>query len=257
MIPNGPFAIIRRAGRAAVEVFTGDVVTPSTRSPTSRCRTGRPGHARSPLVPYRQIAERGFACVDDGAPLECLRIDRPRPASRSTTCWRRCRTAARALHRRRLRHRRRRSTPRSSPRVLRDEIGRGEGANFVIHRVFEATVDGDPLRRRAGRASRRLLLGERGAYWTFLRAHRRPHAGRRDAGAARQRRRRPGHDEPDQRHVPAPGRPDRADLLRLPRRPEGDRRALHGARRGAEDDGRGRRAAAGRWSGRTSRRCRT
>ena len=32
------------------------------------------GPATLAVVPYRQIAERGFACVDDGSPLECLRV---------------------------------------------------------------------------------------------------------------------------------------------------------------------------------------
>ena len=86
-------------------------------------------------MPYRQIAERGFACVDDGAPLECLAIaaHAAGPAGRGPG------GAAR----------RRRYAPTAARfdipdeeyaeivgRVLRDEIGRGEGANFVIHRVF-------------------------------------------------------------------------------------------------------------------------
>ncbi|MCZ9341708.1 chorismate-binding protein, partial [Streptomyces sp. TRM76130] len=52
-------------------------------------------------------------------------------------------------------------------RVLAEEIGRGEGANFVIRRTYRGTIPG------FGRADalalfRRLLAGERGAYWTFV-----------------------------------------------------------------------------------------
>lgn len=52
-------------------------------------------------------------------------------------------------------------------RVLQEEIGRGEGANFVIRRTYEGGIPG------FGRADalalfRRLLVGERGAYWTFV-----------------------------------------------------------------------------------------
>jgi phenazine biosynthesis protein phzE len=59
--------------------------------------------------------------------------------------------------------------------VLREEIGRGEGANFVIRRTYEGEIPG------FGRADalalfRRLLVGERGAYWTFV-----VHTGRADA----------------------------------------------------------------------------
>ncbi len=51
--------------------------------------------------------------------------------------------------------------------VLDEEIGRGEGANFVIRRTYEGGIPG------FGRADalalfRRLLEGERGAYWTFV-----------------------------------------------------------------------------------------
>jgi phenazine biosynthesis protein phzE len=51
--------------------------------------------------------------------------------------------------------------------VLRDEIGHGEGANFVIHRVFQARVEGDPV-AAARAAFGRLLVAEQGTYWTFL-----------------------------------------------------------------------------------------
>ncbi|MFD7947144.1 anthranilate synthase family protein, partial [Streptomyces sp. NPDC059744] len=52
-------------------------------------------------------------------------------------------------------------------RVIEDEIGQGEGANFVIRRTFQGGIPG------FGRADalalfRRLLAGERGAYWTFV-----------------------------------------------------------------------------------------
>lgn len=51
--------------------------------------------------------------------------------------------------------------------MLHEEIGRGEGANFVIRRTYEGEIPG------FGRADalalfRRLLVGERGAYWTFV-----------------------------------------------------------------------------------------
>ncbi|CAM5226547.1 anthranilate synthase OS=Streptomyces aurantiogriseus OX=66870 GN=GCM10010251_40950 PE=4 SV=1 [Streptomyces aurantiogriseus] len=52
-------------------------------------------------------------------------------------------------------------------RVLRDEIGRGEGANFVIRRTYEGEIAGFS-RADALALFRRLLEGERGAYWTFV-----------------------------------------------------------------------------------------
>ncbi|MFJ3085592.1 anthranilate synthase family protein [Streptomyces sp. NPDC086838] len=117
------------------------------------------------LVPFRQIAERGFDVRDDGTPLSVLVADE------SYTL-----TVDEALER----------LPRHEVhvadgefdvsdeeyagtvrRVIEDEIGRGEGANFVIRRTFRGRIDG------FGRADalalfRRLLAGERGAYWTFV-----------------------------------------------------------------------------------------
>ena len=159
-----PFALLHRDGADHVDVLTGDVVTVATLADIP-LTPGRPGPQTLALVPYRQITERGFACVDDGAPLECLRI-----ATRTT------RPLAELIA----------ELPETPvalrdgafdlsdeaygeivAEVLRNEIGHGEGANFVIHRVFTATVDGDPL-AAARSAFRELLTREQGAYWTFL-----------------------------------------------------------------------------------------
>jgi 2-amino-4-deoxychorismate synthase len=152
-----PFALVRREGRDVVEVLSGDV------SVVDRL-ADIPIPALA-LVPYRQVRERGFECVDDGAPLVVLR-----PVFQDAVPLD---AVLKAL-------------PADPPRlsdvdfdvpdeeyaetvraVLRDEIGRGEGSNFVIHRTYRARVEGDPL--RAARAVfGRLLRAERGAYWTFL-----------------------------------------------------------------------------------------
>jgi phenazine biosynthesis protein phzE len=162
VIPQGPFALISRGGSAEVEILSGDVVSVPTLSDIPV--PSGVGPLTLALVPYRQVAERGFACVDDGAPLECLRIaactvaplaavldilpDEP-PALRGGDFDVADEEYADLVG-----------------RVLDEEIGRGEGSNFVIHRVFEATVEGDPV-RAALAAFARLLRDERGAYWTF------------------------------------------------------------------------------------------
>ncbi|GIJ49972.1 phenazine-specific anthranilate synthase component I [Virgisporangium aliadipatigenens] len=150
--PPGPFALLRRSH--GVEFITGTVSTVDRLADIPL-----PSLA---VIPYRQVAERGFDHVDDGVPLECLRVE-------SHT------TLDPALF-----------PPLDPPSlsdgrfdlddatyastvedVLRDEIGRGEGANFVIHRTYEADVLGDPV-AAALAAFGRLLRDERGAYWTFL-----------------------------------------------------------------------------------------
>ncbi|MEU2026021.1 anthranilate synthase family protein [Streptomyces sp. NPDC016469] len=117
------------------------------------------------LVPFRQIAERGFDVRDDGTPLSVLVADETYTMPLDE--------ALAALPRHEVRvddgefdvsDEEYAGTVR---RVIEDEIGRGEGANFVIRRTFRGRIDG------FGRADalalfRRLLAGERGAYWTFV-----------------------------------------------------------------------------------------
>ncbi|MEV1286192.1 chorismate-binding protein [Micromonospora sp. NPDC049679] len=162
----GPFALVRREGADQLEIFTGTVRSVD-RLADIPLPPGPPGPRTLALVPYRQIAERGFACVDDGAPLECLAITRHEAVPLASALTLLPDTGI----------------PTTGggfdlsddeyagivDRVLRDEIGRGAGANFVIHRTYQAQLADDvtPL-AAALTALRRLLLGERGAYWTFL-----------------------------------------------------------------------------------------
>ncbi|GAA4600349.1 phenazine biosynthesis protein phzE [Actinoplanes octamycinicus] len=152
-----PFAYLHRDGADHVEVLTGDVITVEQLAGIP-LEPGRPVLA---VVPYRQIRERGFACVDDGAPLECLLVDsrETRPLSDFPAGELRVSGGRFDLDDDEY--------GRIVEDVLRDEIGHGEGANFVIHRVFEASVDGDPV-DAARAAFGRLLAQEQGTYWTFL-----------------------------------------------------------------------------------------
>ncbi len=149
-----PFALLRREGRERVELLRGEV--------TSVARLADlPDAQQLALVPYRQLRERGDACHDDGAPLLTLLVRE------------RTELAAEEL-------------PEVAPprirdgdfdicddayalqvkAVLEEEIGRGEGANFVLRRSFVGYCD-DVTATALG-AFRQLLAQERGAYWTFL-----------------------------------------------------------------------------------------
>ncbi|RST19457.1 phenazine-specific anthranilate synthase component I [Streptomyces sp. WAC05374] len=117
------------------------------------------------LVPFRQLRERGFDVRDDGTPLSVLVADEAYELP-----------LAEALERL-PRHRvtveggafdvSDEEYARTVRRVVEDEIGRGEGANFVIRRTYRGRVPGFG-RRDALALFRRLLAGERGAYWTFV-----------------------------------------------------------------------------------------
>jgi phenazine biosynthesis protein phzE len=161
-----PFAVLYREGGPGVEVFVGDVVDVAALAdiplPGSDARAVGPQVLA--LVPYRQVVERGFVCHDDGTPLRCLVIrDRevlrleqalevlPAEALEVTDGGFDVDDDAYAA---------------TVARVVEQEIGRGEGANFVIRRDYHASTP-VPAPQAALRLLRRLLLGEPGAYWTF------------------------------------------------------------------------------------------
>ncbi|MFD0271487.1 anthranilate synthase family protein [Streptomyces sp. NPDC127106] len=159
-----PFALLRRRtpGRDhdTVEVLLGPVHE-AERLADLPVRT-LPSLA---LVPFRQIRERGFDVRDDGTPLAVLAAEETYEVPLAEAL------AVLPAHAVRVEDggfdvpdEEYADTVR---RVLEDEIGRGEGANFVIRRTFRGRIDG------FGRADalalfRRLLLGERGAYWTYV-----------------------------------------------------------------------------------------
>ncbi|MFE0473030.1 anthranilate synthase family protein [Streptomyces sp. NPDC058947] len=156
-----PFALLRRRtpghDHELVEVLIGPVAAHE--------RLADLPDESLALVPFRQIRERGFDVRDDGTPLLALT-----PEESYTV------PLAEALEQLPAHEVRvddggfdvpDEDYARIVGRVLEEEIGGGEGANFVIRRTYEGDIPG------FGRADalalfRRLLEGERGAYWTFV-----------------------------------------------------------------------------------------
>ncbi|MEI5100099.1 anthranilate synthase family protein [Streptomyces sp. PmtG] len=155
-----PFALLRRRapGRDhdTVEVLTGPVAA------YDRLADLPEGLA---LVPFRQIRERGFDVTDDGTPLLALTPDEtyeiPLRQALAELPAHDVRVEGRGFDVSDERY------AEIVGRVLREEIGSGEGANFVIRRTYEGEIPGFG-RRDALALFRRLLEGERGAYWTFV-----------------------------------------------------------------------------------------
>ncbi|MER7798060.1 chorismate-binding protein [Microbacterium sp. NPDC096154] len=165
---DASFALIARAGASGsvehIEVLTGAVQDVELLADIPlQDERGVPREVLA-MVPYRQVRERGFEAHDDGAPLRCLLVEahervplaeamavlptEPVPLSGAGF------DIADAEYADIVR------------RVISDEIGRGEGANFVIRRDYIADVDAAP-RVAALTWFRALLEHERGAYWTF------------------------------------------------------------------------------------------
>ncbi|MFK4790568.1 anthranilate synthase family protein [Microbacterium sp. ZW T5_56] len=160
---SGAFVLLARQGSPDVEILTGEVsdVDLLADIPLTVDEVPREVFA---LVPYRQVRERGFSAHEDDAPLRTLIVDRHVRVPRAELIAELPTTPI----------------PLADAgfdisdeeyaeivrTVIRDEIGRGEGANFVIRRDYVAGVDADP-RVAALTWFRALLEHERGAYWTF------------------------------------------------------------------------------------------
>ncbi|MFI8205911.1 anthranilate synthase family protein [Streptomyces sp. NPDC085937] len=156
-----PFALLRRRtpghDHDTVELLIGPVA--------SHDRLADLPDEGLALVPFRQIRERGFDVRDDGTPLLVLAPEERHEIPLAEAL------AALPAHDVRVEGGGfdvdDEEYARIVGRVLDEEIGRGEGANFVIRRTYEGGIPG------FGRADalalfRRLLEGERGAYWTFV-----------------------------------------------------------------------------------------
>jgi phenazine biosynthesis protein phzE len=160
-----PYALIRRRPEAPseLELLRGRVASYERLADLPRVEDAEGGELLA-LVPYRQLRERGDECHDDGTPLRALLIDShttirldelPLPADTADTAVRDGAfdvtddAYARAVK-----------------EILDDEIGTGEGSNFVLRRTFVGHCGNAEATALA--AFRNLLFQERNAYWTFL-----------------------------------------------------------------------------------------
>ncbi|MBW8803236.1 MAG: hypothetical protein AUG49_07965 [Catenulispora sp. 13_1_20CM_3_70_7] len=161
-LPEGPFALIRRGAEAEVDLLTGDAFE---QFPTLADLPTEDAGTLLALVPYRQLTERGEECHDDHAPLLALRV-----SGRSRLPVEALPAAVVPVLRDGAFDVDDEAYGVSVKRVLDEEIGAGEGSNFVLRRTFVGHCDAkaDGARQTAYGAFRALLERERNAYWTFL-----------------------------------------------------------------------------------------
>lgn len=120
-------------------------------------------------VPFRQVAERGFAAHDDGAPLAVVQIEVEHEIPLAELIA--------ALPQEEIAFTDRGGFETSDEdyaetvgQIIAGEIGNGEGANLVIGRHYRAQLADWNAETGAAKGLtvlRRLLENERGAYWTY------------------------------------------------------------------------------------------
>ncbi|WP_447887347.1 anthranilate synthase family protein [Serratia fonticola] len=168
---NESFALLFRCGRGAapeIEVIVGDERHLNSLQDLSELQTSYHDSDDQQMLlvaPYRQIVERGYAVNDDAKPLialvntryskvplhEALALLPDSSLKVSNTAFEPCDE----------------EYARIVARVIQQEIGSGQGANFVIRRSFTAAFT-DYACETGLTVFKNLLLQESGAYWTFF-----------------------------------------------------------------------------------------
>jgi 2-amino-4-deoxychorismate synthase len=157
-----PFALLHRpewTGRRRLDVLSGELCVVDTLADIPA------GQQVLAVVPYRQLRERGLACVDDGAPLVAMRVTEQAVLPLHDLLQRIPEVPVRLVDGRFDSDDD--TYARTVRRIVTDEIGRGAGSNFVLRRSFTGRIADYGL-DVARTVFRRLCEQESGAYWTFL-----------------------------------------------------------------------------------------
>ncbi|MGZ0701427.1 anthranilate synthase family protein [Pseudomonas sp. L5B5] len=166
----GPFALLYRPesnGPGVLDVLVGEMSEPGRLADIELPATtiGAPHLDVLTLIPYRQIAERGFAAVDDQSPLLAMKITEQQSIGIEQLLGL-LPDEPIQLNSERFDLSDERYAEIVS-QVIANEIGSGEGANFVIKRTFLAEIS-EYGPSKALSFFRHLLEREKGVYWTFI-----------------------------------------------------------------------------------------
>jgi phenazine biosynthesis protein phzE len=162
------YALIRLRGAATVTLLGGTRDDLELLSDIPLEAGPPPPHRRFDrlaCVPFRQVRERGYAVHDDGTPLSVITVGTETEVPLADLLGQ-LPDVELATHGGGGFDTADDDYARIVDRVIRDEIGRGEGANLVVGRTYRTTFT-DWGHAQALTVFRRLLERERGAYWTF------------------------------------------------------------------------------------------
>jgi phenazine biosynthesis protein phzE len=164
--PSQPFFLFRRKNSPRVCLCTGHV-TRSRSLDELPIRTGAPGRETLDsvsLIPFSQARERGWPVHDANDEIVTLHIDHHEeyPLDEVLAALPRTPVALEGL----AFDTSAAAYEETIRRILEDEIGSGQGANFVIARRCRATLAGFGVQSIPS-IFRSLLVNEFGTYWTF------------------------------------------------------------------------------------------
>jgi len=164
----GALALLVRSDTSSpqkLEIYTGNMLTCGSLRDIPVPTPGQIGPAAIAVIPYRQLVERNYACVDNGEPLQVLQIGRAETVTLDTALqqWPDDNIVISegkfdvddATYKNKV------------AEIITNEIGTGQGSNFVLKRTFHAELTGYTL-TTALVAFGRLVCREIGAHWTFL-----------------------------------------------------------------------------------------
>ncbi len=165
-----PFALIKRRAESKVLYLSGPVTELDTLAEIKRAQTGQATGAETfaslSILPYRQVEELGFVANHKDEKILSLNVENQHwfgweelvgllpnePVEQETNGAFSPDDAA---------------FTQMVETIIRDEIGEGEGCNFVVPRRFRSQFKAFD-RAKALSIFRRMLANEYGTYWTYL-----------------------------------------------------------------------------------------
>lgn len=164
----GAFALLIRAGQGGMptlEILRGATFECQRLDQIPLPPADHVGPWLLSLVPYRQVSERGYDCIDDGESLRLMQVQESQTVALHLALqeWPGTPVAIGAgafdidddAYAQLVRG------------IIGNEISNGEGANFVIKRTWQASIEQYSL-GSALTAFKQLAQQESKAYWTFL-----------------------------------------------------------------------------------------